>query len=62
MKTRDYVYEVTLRVVHHEPPNPDEPSLNANTLAEAMAAAAQDLTPEITVTVAAVLFRGEQPR
>jgi hypothetical protein len=51
MRTNDYTYTVTLRVVHHEPPNPDEPTLNINTLADAIAAEAEDLSPEITVTV-----------
>jgi hypothetical protein len=58
MKAHDYEYEVTLRVVHHEPPNPDEPTLNINTLAEAIAAEAEDLSPEITVTVKSVMLRG----
>ena len=52
MKQRDYTYAVVLHVVHHEPPNPDEPTLNINALAEAIAIAGQGLTSsEIDVTV-----------
>jgi hypothetical protein len=47
----DYEYEIVLRVVHHEEPNPDEPTLNVNTLAAVIArSAGLLLNNDITVT------------
>jgi hypothetical protein len=51
MTTTPYEYEVVLRVVHHEMPNPDMPTLNPYTLAEGIAVKAELLMDYIEVTV-----------
>jgi hypothetical protein len=54
-----FEYEVVLRIKHTEPSNPDMPSLNVNTFAQAVVDRAVWLGPDLEFTVESARLLGE---